>query len=258
MPTEIPRALLEVRYYEAAQKYLRSLPLEHFMEAMPQATQRKITLESLDLVAAQRSDFHLFNEMLVQYPRRNKKKPGQVVPDNMVVLYNGPLKVEGSYDTPLQPAPPFFVLEYVSKNNKRKDYDDNMDKYEQQLRVPYYLLFQPDVLELTLYHHNGQKYVSVKPNEAGRYSLAKLELEVALHDGWVRYWYRGELLPLPADLQRELTAERQARLAAEQGREQEHQARLVAEQGREQEHQARLAAEQEVARLRAEIERMKK
>ena len=39
------------------------------MEATPQATQREITLESLALVRAARSDFHLFNELLVQYPR---------------------------------------------------------------------------------------------------------------------------------------------------------------------------------------------
>jgi Uma2 family endonuclease len=168
MPAELPRALLEIRYYEAAQKYLRSLPLEHFMEATPQATQREITLESLDLVAARRADFHLFNELLVQYPRRGKKKPGQVVPDNMVVLHDGVLKAEGSYDTPLQPARPFWMLEYVFRSSRRKDYDDNMDKYEQQLEVPYYLLFQPDVQELTLYRHNGQKYVSIKPNAQDR------------------------------------------------------------------------------------------
>jgi len=41
-PTPLP--LLRIRYYEAAQAYLKSLPLEHFMEATPQATQRKITL----------------------------------------------------------------------------------------------------------------------------------------------------------------------------------------------------------------------
>ena len=210
MPTETPRALLEIRYYEAAQKYLRSLPLEHFMEATPQATQREITLESLALVRTARPDFHLFNELLVQYPRQGKKKPGQVVPDNMVVVHDGPLKAEGSYDTPLQPARPFWMLEYVSRSSRRKDYDDNMDKYEQQLQVPYYLLFQPDVRELTLYHHNGRKYVSVKPNVTSRYPIPELELEVALLDGWVRFWYRGELLPLPADLQRELGAERAA------------------------------------------------
>ena len=41
MPTELPRMLVEVNYYQAAQEYLRSLPLEHFMEATPQSTQRK-------------------------------------------------------------------------------------------------------------------------------------------------------------------------------------------------------------------------
>jgi hypothetical protein len=50
MSTAKPTILLRLEYEEAAQAYLRSLPLEHFMEATAQATQRKITLESLDLV----------------------------------------------------------------------------------------------------------------------------------------------------------------------------------------------------------------
>src|SRR3954447_2902864 len=128
MPVEIPRALLEVRYYDAAQEYLRSLPLEHFMEATPQATQRKITLESLDVVQTRRPDIQHFNELLVQYlsPNPEVRRPGQVVPDNMVVLYPEPIQAEGSYDVPLQPVGPFWVLEYVSPSNRRKDYDDNM------------------------------------------------------------------------------------------------------------------------------------
>jgi Uma2 family endonuclease len=251
MPTEFPRALLEIRYYEAAQKYLRRLPLEHFMEAASQSTQREITLESLDLVAARRSDFHLFNELLVQYPRKSRKKPGQVVPDNMVVLYEGALKAEGSYDVPLQPARPFWMLEYVSRSSRRKDYDDNMDKYEHQLQVPYYLLFQPDVQELTLYHHNDQKYVSVKPNGKGRLAIPELEMEVALLDGWVRFWYRGDLLPLPGDLQRDLDA---TRIELEAARLALH----AAEQRGAQEHQARLVAEQEVERLRAQMEELRR
>ncbi len=43
MPTEKPRILTRLWYYEAAQEYLRGLPREHFMEATPQAHQRKIT-----------------------------------------------------------------------------------------------------------------------------------------------------------------------------------------------------------------------
>jgi hypothetical protein len=50
MPTEKPRILLDLQYYEAAQEYLRSLPPEHFMEANAQALQRKIFLESMDVV----------------------------------------------------------------------------------------------------------------------------------------------------------------------------------------------------------------
>ncbi len=230
MPTELPRGLVEFNYYQAAQEYLHSLPPEHFMEATPHARQREITVESLALVRAARSDFHLFNELLVQYPRKkDHKRPGQVVPDNMVVVYDGVLKVEGSYDTPLQPVPPFWMLEYVSKGSKRKDYDDNMRRYEHDLKVPYYLLFYPDTQDLTLYRHNKRKYVSVKPNEAGRVAIADLELEMALLDGWVRYWFRGELLPLPADLLRNL-----------------------------QETEQRLAtAQQEIARLQAEVEQLR-
>lgn len=69
MSTSPPRILLRLKYEEAAQAYLRSLPLEHFMESTPQATQRQITLESFDLVKPHRPDLHVFNELLVQYPR---------------------------------------------------------------------------------------------------------------------------------------------------------------------------------------------
>jgi Uma2 family endonuclease len=251
MATDARRALLEGRYYQAAQDYLRSLHPEHFMESAPQATQRKITLESLDLVSAARADVHVYNELLVQYPRKGKRKLGQVVPDNMVVVHDGPLNPEGSYDTPLQPAAPFWMLEYVSKSTKRKDYDDNLEKYERELKVPYYLLFQPDVRELTLYRHTGRKYVSVKPNAAERFAVRELELEVALLGGWVRFWLRGELVPLPADLQSELDHARRE-LAAER------EARRAAEQRSEKAEEARSAAEEELGRLRAEVEQLKR
>jgi Uma2 family endonuclease len=204
MPTKIPRGMLAARYYHYAQEYLRSLPLEHFMESTPQATQRKITLESLDLVNARRPDFQVFNELLVQYPRKGQIRPGQVVPDNMVVLHDQPIKAEGSYDVELQPVRPFWMLEYVSRNNRRKDYDDNMRKYEHELKVPYYLLFVPDEQEMTLYRRRTGRYVSVKPNAEGRCAVKEVEIELAILDGWVRFWFQGELLPLPGDLQKSL------------------------------------------------------
>jgi Uma2 family endonuclease len=246
MSRALPPALIAVEYAEAARDYLRSLPPEHFMEATAQATQREITLESLALVKAARPDVHVFNELLVQYPREGQRKPGQVVPDNMVVVCEQPIVAEGSYDVPLQPAGPFWVLEYVSKHSRRKDYEDNFDRYEKELRVPYFLLFYPDNQDLTLFRHTGARYQAVPPDAHGRHAVAELELEVGLLDGWVRYWFRGELLPLPADLLRTLEKTRR-QLEAERERAERLQQEV------EQERQARLAAEREVEQLRARL-----
>jgi Uma2 family endonuclease len=232
----------QAEYEAAAQKYLRSLPLEHFMEATPQATQRMITLTSFNQIRSSRPDVQTFNELLVQYPRGGKRK-GQVVPDNMVVVHPEPIDAVSSFNTPFQPVGPFLVMEYVSTANRRKDYEDSFNKYERDLRVPYYLLFYPDNQELTLYHHNGKRYVSVKPDERERYAIPELEMEVAMLDGWVRYWFRGELLPLPEDWRRDLDETRH---------ESEEQRRRA-----NRERRARLAAEKELERLRAEVERLR-
>jgi hypothetical protein len=254
MATEVPRALLEVRYYQAAQDYLRRLPLEHFMEATPQATQRKITLESFDLVHVRRPDIQLFNELLVQYPLPRRKRPGQVVPDNMVVVHPEPIEAVGSYDVPLQPVPPFWVLEYVSKNSRRKDYDDNMRRYERELKVPYYLLFVPDQQEITLYRMSADRYVSVPPDANGHYVLPQLELAVGLHAGWVRFWFREELLPLPEDLQRSLDETRLQLAVMTQRAEAADLRANAADLRANAAEQARLALAEELARLRAQFE----
>jgi Uma2 family endonuclease len=258
MSVDVPRALQKVSYERAALTYLLSLPPEHFMEGIPQASQREITLESLALLRLRRPEVRVFNELLVQYPRRGRHKLGQVVPDNMVVLTTEPIEAETCYNVSLEPAPPFWVLEYISPSNMRKDYIDSFKKYERELKVPYYLMFYPDRGALTLHRHNNRKYVVVKPNKKGRCPIPKLELEVGLLDGWVRYWHQGELLPLPADLQRELDATRlqaeAARQQAEAARQQAEAARQLAEQEklRADELQQRLeAAERELAKLRA-------
>ena len=235
MASKLPLGLLRYAYAKAADDYLRSLPLEHFMEATAQAKQREITLESLALVHARRPDVQVFNELLVQFPVRGQRRPAQVVPDNMVVVWKEPIEAEGSYDVPFQPVRPLWVFEYVSPSNKRKDYEDSFEKYE-RLKVPYYLLFYPDNQELTLFHYQGEKYISKKPNRRGRLAIPGLDMEVALLDGWARFWFKGELLPLPADLQRDFDEAR----------------RQLAEER----HRADMA-EQEVARLRAEIERLR-
>ena len=236
--TGLDPTYLKTIYEWDARRYCESLPLEHFMESTTQSKQREITLESFALIHAIRPDVQCFSELLVQYvvPGSDPEKPRRVVPDNMVIVHPEPIEAEGSFMAPLQPVGPLLVLEYVSKGNQRKDYDDNLARYQDELRVPYYLLFYPENQELTLFRHTGKKYASVLPNDAGRLAIPELELEAALLDGWVRFWFRGELLPLPGDLLRQ---------------------RDAAERRAATERAARLAAEAEIARLREELAKAK-
>jgi Uma2 family endonuclease len=258
---------IAIDYDKAVDAYLRSLTPENLMEAPPQATQRSITLASLALVSDDRSDVQVFNELLVQYPHPSgqRRRPRQVVPDNAVMVWPEPLQIERSFNLVEQPCKPFWVMEYVSKTNERKDYEESMHKYEHELKVPYYLLFVPEEQELTLYRHNGEKYFSVQPNEHGRYAIPELEMEVGVLDGWVRFWYRGALLPLPAELKRELDKVRreaeQEKKRAEQEKKRAEQEKKRAEQEKKRAEQEKKRAEQEKKRAekaRAEAEREKK
>jgi len=178
----------------------------------------------------------------------------------MVVVYDQPIEAETSYDLPLQPVGPYWVLEYVSKNSKRKDYGQSMEKYEHELRVPYYLVFHPEAQDLRLFHHDGQRYQTVQPNAQGRVAIPELELELGLLERWVRFWFRGQLLPLPADLQREVNQLRaqlqqteQRASQAEQRAEAERLERLATEQRACQAEQRANQAEQQLAQLQARL-----
>lgn len=208
---------LKLIYERAEREYLKSLPLEHFMESTTQATQREITLASFALIRVRRPDIQCFNELCLIYPipGQDVDLPGKVVPDNMVVIHNKPIVAEGSYMTPHQPVGPLLVLEYVSKASTRKDEEVSYAKYEQELKIPYYLLFYPDADEFTLFKLKEGKYSTVLPHAQGRCAIPELELEVGLLGKWMRYWFRDELLPLPGDLLKERDTERAGRLAAE-------------------------------------------
>jgi Uma2 family endonuclease len=230
-------------YEQAAQDYLDGLTLEHFMEATPHAAQREITLESFAVLKLRLPGIELCNELLVQSPVNDHLC--QVCPDNMVILSDEPLSAMGSFNTPFEPGRILWVLEYVSASTRRKDYHDNFQKYQNELKIPYYLIFDPERHDLRLYHHNGVAYELVVPNADGRLSVPELEVEVALLDGWTRFWHEGELLPLPADLTRQLD-DLQAQL--KQVRRQVRQEKKRAEEEKKRAEEEKKRAEEEKKR----------
>ena len=201
-------------YDQFADEFLAQLPLEHFAQTTEEAYQQFVTNSSLGLIRAVWPDFQVFSELLIQYPKagqeprpgRKRRTPQRVVPDNMVVIWPEPLTGLKAFHTPLQPVLPTMVMEYVSTGNKRKDYDDNFRRYRDDLRVPYYLLFEPGDESLKVFHFEDGRYEPVAPDEHGRRAIPDLEMEVGLIDGWVRYWHRGTLLALPGELMNQLRA----------------------------------------------------
>jgi len=249
---------LKVLYENAEYTYFHSLPLEHFMEATDHAEQRMITIESFAIIRAERSDIHFFNELLIQYPLGDDDyKPGQVVPDNFVALSAEPLDVDRSYNLPLQPVGPFLTMEYVSQHNKRKDYVENYRKYEFELKVPYYLLFYPHNQALNVYRMEGDRYVGVKPNAAGRLEIPELELEVAVLDNWVRYWFRKELVPLPDELVQALNLVKNQLLVVKDQLEASEEQFQMVQTELNRERQFCEAMEAELAKMKAELDRLR-
>jgi Uma2 family endonuclease len=243
-------------YERAAQEYLEGLPLEHFMESGKQSRQREITLASLALVRARRPGFQIGSEMLVQYVV-NGGDLGQVVPDNMVVLGPEALTDLGSFNVSFEQGTIFWVLEYVSESNKRKDYVDNFRRYGAELKVPYYLLFHPDAQNLQLHRHNGTDYDPVRPDVDGRLAIPELEIGAALAGGWVRFWYRGELLALPDELAAQLD-ELRDELDAARTREVDEKRRADREEQRaEAERQKAEAGQRRAEQAEAEVQRLR-
>ena len=259
MPTQITdRIALRLFYENAAREYSKSHPIEHML----QSRQRAITLASLALVEAVRPDFHVFNELLIRYPhpQNDGHSVEQVVPDNFVVIHNGPLDPGDSFDTASQASKPFWALDYVVECNLRKDYVDNMARYGRDLQVPYYMLFEPQKLRLTLYKlgTKTRKFRELRPNANGQLAIPELDIEMALVDVWVRFWFRGKLLPLPGEMAVELDESKKETCKAHRDTRVAEEAARVAEETAQRERAAREVAEREVAKLRAELAAIRK
>ncbi len=175
----------------------------------------------------------------------------------MVVLSDAPITAVTSYNLPLQPAP-LLVMEYVSQGSQRKDYNQSFRKYERELQVPYYLIYYPDTQDLSLYRLREGRYLSVVPDERGRYAIPELEMELGLVEGWVRYWYQGELLLLPGALQAGLDEARRQAAEAQLRAEAAEAACQQAEAACQQEAEGRRQAEIELERLRRELDALKR
>jgi Uma2 family endonuclease len=139
---------------------------------------------------------------------------------------------------------PLIVMEIVSGDGKeehdRTPLTGKFWVYEQGIRVPYYVIYDPETGSVEVYRLAADRYDSVPANERGHYPIEPLGVELGVWYGyfvnntgnWLRWWdAEGNLLPTEDELA-----------------EQEHQRAEHEHQRAEQEHQR---AEELAARLRA-------
>jgi len=196
------REELERIYEEDARRYYLSIPIEDTIDPAAQGETRSITLSSFDWISVYRPDFECFNELLIRY--LDPEREGRVVPNNFVVVHPEPIKVHDVFDVLEQPVGPTLVIDYINDYRNPLSYNWHYDCYEQQLKVPYYLCAYPIEKRLTLYRLVDGKYREVAPNEAGRHPIADLEVEVGWHEGWMRFWFRGKMVPTPGEMYTEM------------------------------------------------------
>lgn len=204
MPKKEPRLpatdRLQMRLDYAAAAYAHAEASCHVEVDALQARQRQITAWSLAVVAGVRPDIQTFTAVLIQYGPPGRDDPEQIVPDNFVVRAAKPIEARDHYDVPFQPARPFVVFEYPSTPLQRKRIGRRVGQYEHNLAVPYVVRFDPESGQLAVQHLIGSLLVPCDISAAGRAGIPELELELGVIDGVLRFWFRGELVPLPAEV----------------------------------------------------------
>ncbi len=176
------------------------------------------------------------------WPGAARKK--QVAPDVLVSFVDD--HVRSSYDVAVEGRFPAFVLEVVSPSSVFRDEVEKLNIYD-LLGAAEYVLYTPDAQDTPLqgYRRSGTGGLEVWPLQAdGTLWSDVLQLTlVVTPEGLQGRTPQGELLRTPAQ---EAEARRQAEAARRQ-----------AEAAQREEAEARLHAEEEVALLRAELQRYK-
>jgi len=166
-----------------------------------------------------------------------------------------------SYTPHLEGEVPLVVMEFLSETDG-KEYSAKPTYppgkwyfYEQILRVPTYITFDPEDGHLEVYNLGETDYQLQPQDVNNRYWIADMGLFLGVWQGkkegrsgnWLRWWSQdGNMLPWSVEqLEQERQRTEEARQLAEQERQRAEQEYQRAEQERQQTEQERQRAEQE-------------
>lgn len=209
-------------------------------ETQQHVNQMLYSISTLTVRYAEQSDVYVAGNNFLYYEEGNRH--ARVSPDTYVV-FGVSKAVRKSYFAWKEGGRlPAIVFEFTSKSTRREDTQRKFTLYEQVLRVPEYVLSDPlgEYLKPRLqgYRRVNGVYQPI-PLKGDRLHSEQLELDLVMDGEMMRFYdpVRGEWLLSPLEQAQRIEAEARARAAEARRAE---------------------AAEAEVARLRAEIEALKR
>ena len=143
-----------------------------------------------------------------------------------------------------------LVVEFSSRSTRREDHHKKKRIYQEILRVPYYVIFDPHALYVNTFELQEGEYVTLEINEEFRWNLEDLGVQLAVgqETGVRLYDQEGVLIPTRAE-RAEVRAEAESLRAQEaEARAETETRRVEAESLRAQEAEARAEAEAQPAR----------
>jgi Uma2 family endonuclease len=237
--------------------------------AMPEGerhfTPKIRALEALsDYFTRQRRRIYLATEMPTYYPAEPRFAP------DLFAVFDADDTVRDKWVVSAEGKGLDWVMEVHVGGDRKKDAERNVVRYA-RLGIPEYFLYDGSTNQLAAYRlasPDARVYTAILPNH-GLYESRVLGLDVQVHQDRLRFYAGSTLLleskeiimrleELYGDAQRRHQEEARRREEAERRREEAERGREEAERCREEERRIREAAEQEVARLRAELDRLKR
>lgn len=159
---------------------------------------------------------------------------------------------------------PDLIVELLSPSTMQQDLGPKKDLYEQVFKTAEYFCVNPEDWSLHGWRLEKRHYQDLQPNAHGWLWSDTLQLWLGLQEGrfqgtnatWLRFFRpSGTLLPTAEE---SVEAERQRAEAAQQRAEVEHQRAEAAQQQAEVARQRAEAAELDNARLKAELEELRR
>ncbi|MBF0237543.1 MAG: Uma2 family endonuclease [SAR324 cluster bacterium] len=204
---------------------------------------RDLLFKMVDLLRQAFPTAYVSGNICLYYEQGNPKK--MISPDSLLCLSQSPgeKRVYLAWEKNAQID---LVMEYSSFSTRKEDHFKKKKIYEELLKVPYYVIFDPHAVYLSVFELGPRGYQPLETNEQGRCLMSRLPLAIAIENSNSLRLFNAQGEPILSSAEKSLKQVHEAM----QEKEQAVQEKKQAMQEKEQAMQEKKQAMQEQNRLR--------